>query len=92
MCSLGGLLDLKTEKCVVSFFFPERTQILLAPAIIFILEYLLTGDRLQLLSLGLIISSASVRVDVLVLFVILEGNDLSFSSLRMMLAVGLSWK
>ena len=75
--------------CGLFFFSPERTQILLAPAIIFILEYLLAGDRFQLLSLGLIITSASVRVDILVLFMILEGNDLSFS-LRMMLAVGLS--
>ena len=78
--------------CGPFFFSPERTQLLLAAAIIFILVYLFTEDRFQLLSLGLIITSASVRVDILVLFVILEGNDLSFPPLRMMLAVGLSWK
>jgi len=78
--------------CGPFFFSPERTQLLLAAAIIFILVYLFTEDRFQLLSLGLIITSASVRVDILVLFVILEGNDLSFSPLRMMLTVGLSWK
>ena len=76
--------------CGLFFFSPERTQLLLAAAIIFILEYLFTEDRFQLLSLGLIITSASVRVDILALFLILEGNDLSFSPLRMMLAVGLS--
>ena len=51
--SFGGLLDLKNEKYVVSLaFYPNRTQLLLAPAIIFILKYLSTGDRFQLLSLG----------------------------------------
>ena len=54
MCRSGGLLDLKNEKYVVSIFYPSRTQLLLAPAIIFIMKYVSTGDRFQLLSLGTI--------------------------------------
>ena len=45
MCSLGSLLDLRNEKCDLFIFY------LLAPDIIFVLEFLSTGDRFQLLSL-----------------------------------------
>ena len=40
------------EICGLFIFYLGRTQLLSAPAIIFILEFLSTGDRLQLLSLG----------------------------------------
>ena len=46
MCSQEGLLDLENEEYMVSYL--GRAQLLL----LFILEYLFTGDRLQLLSLG----------------------------------------
>lgn len=47
MCSLEGLLDLMNEKYVVSIFHPSRIQLFLVPTIIFMLEYLSTGDRLS---------------------------------------------
>ena len=46
MCSREGLLDLTNEKYVVSYL--GRAQLLL----LFILEFLSSGDKLQLLSLG----------------------------------------
>ena len=46
MCSWEGLLDLENEEYVVSCL--GTAQLLL----LFILEYLSTGDKLQLLSLG----------------------------------------
>ena len=46
MCSREGLLDLENEKHVVSYL--GRAQLLL----LFILEYLPTGDKLQLFHLG----------------------------------------
>ena len=45
MCSLGSLLDLRNEKSDLLIFY------LLAPIIIFVLEFLSTGDRFQLFSL-----------------------------------------
>ena len=54
MCSWEGFLDLKNEEYVVSYLFPDRAQLLRPPAIIFILECLSTGDRLQLLHAGLL--------------------------------------
>ena len=64
MWSQEGLLDLENEEYVVfiSYLCPvcsvsaplrqDRTQLLCAPALLFILEYLSTGDRLQLRSRG----------------------------------------
>ena len=46
MCNQEGLLDLENQKDVVSYL--GRAPLLL----LFILEYLSTGDKLQLLSLG----------------------------------------
>ena len=40
------------EICGLFIFYPTKTQILLAPAMIFILKDLSTGDRFQLLSLA----------------------------------------
>ena len=52
MCSLGELTDFKNEKPLMSVFHLSRTQLLLTPAIIFIMKHLSTGDRFQLLSLS----------------------------------------
>ena len=53
MCSWEGLLDLMSEKYVVSIFHPSRIQLFLVPTIIFILEYLSTEDRLSCSAWGL---------------------------------------
>ena len=52
MNSWKDLFDLKNEKYVVSLSFIWAGLRSSASAIIFILEYVSTGDRLQLLSLG----------------------------------------
>ena len=49
MYSWEGLLDLENEKYVVSVFYLGGLSSSLPPAI---LEYLSTGDKLQLVSLG----------------------------------------
>ena len=51
MYSQKVLFYLENEKHVVSFFYLGRAQLLLPLALVFILEYLSTGDQLQLLSL-----------------------------------------
>ena len=51
MHSWEGLLDFENEKYVVSFIW-AGLSLSYYPVIIFILEYLSTGDKLQLLSLG----------------------------------------
>ena len=48
MCSWEGLLDFENEEYVVFYLLWGRAQLLLPPAS---LEYLSTGDELQLLSL-----------------------------------------
>ena len=48
LCSWEGLLDLENEKYVSSVFYVGRAQLLLPPAV---LEYLSTGNDLQLISL-----------------------------------------
>lgn len=53
MCSWEGLLDLMNDKYVVSIFHPSRIQLFLVPTIIFMLEYLSTGDRLSCSAWGL---------------------------------------
>ena len=50
LCGREGLLDLESEECVVSLSLIWAAPLLLA--VIFVLEYLSTGDKLQLLSLG----------------------------------------
>lgn len=50
VCSQEGLLDLENEECVV--FYLGRPQVLFAPAITFISEYLSTGNRFQLFGPG----------------------------------------
>ena len=52
MYSREGLLDFANEDYVVSFIWAGPNLSYYPPAIIFILEHLSTGDKLQRLSLG----------------------------------------
>ena len=45
------------------YLLSKQDSVLLAPSIIFILEYLFTGDRLQLLSLGPIYFLSQIPVE-----------------------------
>lgn len=52
LCHREGLFDLRNESVWSLFFYPSRTQLLLAPAVIFVLKYLSPGGRFQPLSPG----------------------------------------
>ena len=52
LSSQEGLLNVKNEKCVVSYLYIGRAQPSLFVLLIDILEFLSTGNELQLLTLG----------------------------------------
>ena len=62
-CSQEGLLDLKNEKYVVSISYLGRTQLLLVPAIVFILEYLSTWGQTPAAQFEAYLSPATVSMN-----------------------------